>query len=356
MSRGYISYFRPELDAMEGYTPGEQPKTADVIKLNTNENPFPPSPGVRQALLDFETARLRRYPDPVASALLKEFAEMNGYGPENIIAGNGSDDLLTILTRCFTDANRAMACFDPSYSLYPTLAKLQGARCIQIPLTDDFDLPDNAPEQAKGANLFFIARPNAPTGNSFAKEKIEALCAGFDGIAVIDEAYADFAADTCMDLPRKYANTVVTRTFSKSRCLAGLRFAFAVAHPKIIEGMMKMKDSYNVSMLTQVLAMASLRDREYFDGCVAKIKSNRKRLADGLRAYGFQVLPSETNFLFVKPPCEAKDYFTELKRRNIFVRYFPMERTRAYVRITVGTEEEIGALLEATGEILKTGK
>ena len=141
MSEKYISYFRPELDSMEGYTPGEQPKTADVIKLNTNENPFPPAPGVRQALLDFETARLRRYPDPIASALLKEFAEMNGYGPENIIAGNGSDDLLTILTRCFTDGNRAMACFDPSYSLYPTLAKLQGARCIQIPLTDDFDLP-----------------------------------------------------------------------------------------------------------------------------------------------------------------------------------------------------------------------
>ncbi|MBQ9335673.1 MAG: histidinol-phosphate transaminase [Lentisphaeria bacterium] len=352
MSGEYISYFRPGIDAMEGYTPGEQPKTADVIKLNTNESPFPPAPGVRQALLDFETGRLRRYPDPIASALLKEFAEMNGYGPENIIAGNGSDDLLTILTRCFTDETRAMACFDPSYSLYPTLAKLQGARCIRIPLTDSFGLPENVPDQAAGANLFFIARPNAPTGNSFAKEKIEAICAGFKGIVVIDEAYADFAEDNCMDLPRKYANTVVTRTFSKSRSLAGLRFAFAVAHPKIIEGMMKMKDSYNVSMLTQVLAMASLRDKAYFDGCVAKIKANRKQLADGLRAFGFEILPSETNFLFVKPPCAAKDYFTELKRRNIFVRYFSMERTCAYVRITVGSEPEIAALLKATGEIL----
>ena len=352
MSGEYISYFRPGIDAMEGYTPGEQPKSTDVIKLNTNENPFPPSPGVRQALLDFETGRLRRYPDPIASALLKEFAEMNGYGPENIIAGNGSDDLLTILTRCFTDESRAMACFDPSYSLYPTLAKLQGARCIQIPLTDDFDLPDNALEQAAGANLFFIARPNAPTGNSFAKAKIEAICAGFKGIVVIDEAYADFSRNTCMDFVKKYSNVVISRTFSKSRSLAGLRFAFAVAHPKIIEGMMKMKDSYNVAMLTQTLAMASLLDMPYFEKCVAEIKANRAALAAGLKALGFEILPSETNFLFVRPPKNAKKYFEDLKLQNIVVRYFPMERTCNYVRITVGSAEENAALLKATEEIL----
>ena len=184
----YTSYFRPGIDAMEGYTPGEQPKTMDIIKLNTNESPFPPAPGVKQALLDFETVRLRRYPDPVSSVLREEIAAMNGYGPENIITGNGSDDLLTILTRCFTDEHRAMACFDPSYSLYPTLANLQGAPCIRIPLTDDFDIPDDVLEQAAGANLFFIARPNAPTGNLFAKAKMERICAEFKGIVVIDES------------------------------------------------------------------------------------------------------------------------------------------------------------------------
>ena len=351
-SGNYISYFRPGIDAMEGYTPGEQPKTADIIKLNTNESPFPPSPGVKQALLEFDSARLRRYPDPVSSTLRTEIAAMYGCKPENIIAGNGSDDLLTILTRCFTDEQRAMACFDPSYSLYPTLAELQGAQCIAIPLTGDFDIPDDVLERAAGANLFFIARPNAPTGNLFAKEKIEKICAGFRGIVVIDEAYADFSRNNCMDLVKKYQNTVITRTFSKSRSLAGLRFAFAVAHPKIIEGMMKMKDSYNVSMLTQTLALASLRDVSYFEQCVAKIKANRAELEKGLKALSFEILPSETNFLFAKPPENAKNYFLSLKLRNILVRYFPMERTCKFVRITVGTAEENAALLKATEEIL----
>ena len=352
MNQEYISYFRPGIDAMEGYAPGEQPKTGGIIKLNTNESPFPPSPQVKQALLDFDTGRLRRYPDPVSSALRVKIAAMNGYKPENIITGNGSDDLLTILTRCFTDENRPMACFDPSYSLYPTLAKLQGARCLAVPLTETFDIPDDVLSRAAGANLFFIARPNAPTGNLFAKEKIEAVCAGFKGIVVIDEAYADFSRDNCMELVHKYANVVISRTFSKSRSLAGLRFAFAVAHPKIIEGMMKMKDSYNVAMLTQTLAMASLEDGPYFDRCVGEIKKNRQLLADSLKKLGFEILPSETNFLFVKPPVNAGVYFRELKRRNILVRYFDLERTRDYVRITVGSAEENAALLKATQEIL----
>ena len=352
--KNYISYFRPGLDEMAGYTPGEQPKTSDVVKLNTNENPFPPAPGVKQALREFETERLRRYPDPVSSALREELAARNGCRAENIITGNGSDDLLTILTRCFTDAERPMACFEPSYSLYPTLASLQGAPCIAVPLTDRFEVPDDVLSRAAGANLFFITRPNAPTGNLFAKEKIEAICAGFKGIVVIDEAYADFSRNNCMDLAGKYPNVVVTRTFSKSRSLAGLRFAFAAAHPKIIEGMMKMKDSYNVSMLTQVLALASLRDEAYFVHCVEAVKANRAALTGELAALGFETVPSETNFLFTRPPAKiaAADYFRELKQRNIFVRYFPLERTRDFVRITVGTSEENGKLLKATEEIL----
>ena len=353
MSNGtYISYFRPGIDAMEGYTPGEQPKTAEIIKLNTNESPFPPSPGVKQALLDFDPGRLRRYPDPVSSRLREEIAALSGYEPENIITGNGSDDLLTILTRCFSDGQRAMACFDPSYSLYPTLAKLQGTQCITVPLTEDFDIPDDVLKQAEGANLFFIARPNAPTGNLFLKEKMRKICAGFKGIVVIDEAYADFSCDNCMEFVKEYPNVVITRTFSKSRSLAGLRFAFAVAHPKIIEGMMKMKDSYNVSMLTQSLALASLRDSDYFDRCVTQIKENRAALAEALQTQGFEILPSETNFLFVRPPKNAKKFFQDLKNRNILVRYFPLARTRDFVRITVGSEAENSALLRAAKEIL----
>ena len=353
MNNNYVSYFRPDIEAMSGYAPGEQPKAGKVIKLNTNESPFPPSPMVRKALDEFNTDLLRLYPNPVSADFRAEVSAMYGYTADNIITGNGSDDLLTILTRCFSDASHPVACFDPSYSLYPTLAELQGAECIKIPLTEDFDIPENVLEQAERANLFFIACPNAPTGNRFAREKLEKICANFKGIVVLDEAYADFAEQNCIDMVRKYANTVVTRTFSKSRSLAGLRFSYAVAHPKLIEGMMKMKDSYNVSMLAQKLALASLRDMEYFNDSVEKIKQNRKLLAEKLAELGFTVLPSETNFLFVIPPVNAADYFNALKKRNIFIRYFAMERTCRYVRITVGAQEEIEALLQATVEILK---
>ncbi len=347
----YVSYFRPEIDNMTGYTPGEQPKVP-VIKLNTNENPYPPSPEVKKTLASFAYDRLRLYPDPLALEVRAEIAAMTGFSVDNIIAGNGSDDILTIVTRCFCDVRRPMVCFEPTYSLYPTLAGLQGAPCIRIQLTEDFEIPEDALSQARSANLFMIARPNAPTGNLFPKEKIEEICASFNGVVLIDEAYADFARNNCLDFVRKYPNVIVSRTFSKSRSLAGLRFGFAIAHEKIIEGMMKMKDSYNVPMLTQKLALASLWDRAYFENGVAKVKMTREALTLSLRELGFKVIPSETNFVFAAPPTDAKNYFLDLKRRNILVRYFPAARTCAYVRITIGTPEEMTELLKVTRELL----
>ncbi|MBO5960123.1 MAG: aminotransferase class I/II-fold pyridoxal phosphate-dependent enzyme, partial [Lentisphaeria bacterium] len=246
----YVSYFRPAIDAMLGYTPGEQPKGTDVLKLNTNESPYPPAPGVRKMLADFDYERLRLYPDPMATEVRSEIAALFGLTYENVIAGNGSDDILNIAIRCFCDAERPVAFLDPSYSLYPTLAKLQGAEFIRIPLTENFDIPENVLDLAQKGNLFFIARPNAPTGNLLSKDAMHHICRNFKGIVVIDEAYADFSEDNCMDFVKLYSNVIITRTFSKSRSLAGLRFSFAVAHPKIMDGMMKMKDSYNVSMLT----------------------------------------------------------------------------------------------------------
>ncbi len=337
---------------MAGYAPGEQPKEPNIIKLNTNENPYPPAPGVAKALAAFDSSRLRLYPDPLCAAVRAGIAVMTGYSPDNIIAGNGSDDLLTIITSCFTDAVRPMVCFEPTYSLYPTLAALQGAKCVQIPLTDSFDIPEDTLRQAEEANLFIIARPNAPTGNIFPKSVMEKICAEFHGIVVIDEAYADFSRDNCMDFVKNYPNVIVMRTFSKSRSLAGLRFGYAVAHPKIIEGMVKMKDSYNVPMLTQKLALAALWEKSYFDTCIARVKTNREVLSIGLKELNFNVLPSEANFVFAAPPKNAKNYFLDLKRRNILVRYFPTARTCSYVRITVGSIEEISALLTITKEIL----
>jgi histidinol-phosphate aminotransferase len=213
-------------------------------------------------------------------------------------------------------------------------------------------MPQDALARAERANLFMIARPNTPTGNLFPMEKIEEICENFKGIVFIDEAYADFSIDTCIPLVKKYSNVIVSRTFSKSRCLAGLRFGFAVAHKEIIAGLMKMKDSYNVPMLTQLLAMASLKDPEFFRKHVETIKENRSFLTEELGKMGFVTIPSYTNFIFTKPPCGGEKFFKALREKGILVRYFPGGKTGDYVRITIGSRNECAALLAAAGEIL----
>lgn len=348
----YISYFRPEIDAMSGYTPGEQPKVADLIKLNTNESPYPPAPGVAKALAAFEADRLRLYPDPLATELRAEIAALFDLNYDQVIAGNGSDDILNIAIRCFCDSTRPVACADPSYSLYPTLAGLQGAECIRIPLNADFSLPEDFLQKAARANLLIITRPNAPTGNSFPKDRVEAICREFKGVVLIDEAYADFASDRCTDFVQRYPNVIVARTFSKSRCLAGLRFGFAIASRELIDGMMKMKDSYNVSMLAQRLALASLWDRAYFAECISKIKLAREMLFLGLLDLGFQVVDSETNFLFASPPDgDGEGYFKKLRDHRILVRYFPGPVTGKFVRISIGTAKQMSELFMLTRDL-----
>ncbi len=351
----YVSFFRPELDGMQGYVPGEQPKISGLIKLNTNENPYPPAPGVVQALKKFDPARLRLYPDPLATNLRAELAAMHGISYENVIVGNGSDDILNIAIRCFCDEKRAMAMVYPSYSLYKTLCELQGCECISIPLNEeDFSLPDNFLEQAERANLLILTRPNAPTGNSFPKEKVSEICEKFHGIVLIDEAYADFASDNCAEFATRYSNVIVARTFSKSRNLAGLRLGYAFACKEIIDGMMKMKDSYNVSMLSQTLAVASIWDHAYFRDCVARIKVCRETLYHRLCGLGFKVIDSETNFLFASPPDgDAETYFRKLRENKFLVRYFPGGMTGKYVRISIGTDEDMKAFYEFTKSLYR---
>ena len=351
-SDNYISYFRRDIDAMEGYAPGEQLNVPELIKLNTNENPFPPCPGVFQTLASVDPARLRLYPNPTSDPVRDEIAKMFGLTRDHVIACNGSDDTLSITVRCFSSAKLPIACLRPSYTLYPTLAELHGAPVKYIDLTDDFGLPDDILEQLEGTNLFLIARPNAPTGNNFPRVLLETICANYKGMVLIDEAYADFATDNCADFVTRFPNVIVSRTFSKSRSLAGLRFGFALAHPRTIAGMMKMKDSYNVSYLTQMLAVAALRDLDYFKDCVAKILTARQMLVDGLHKLGFEVVPSETNFLFASPPDQnGERCFRELRARNILVRYFSYPRTKRYVRISVGTIEQTARVLSALSEI-----
>ena len=347
------SYFRPEIDAMSGYVPGEQPKMADLVKLNTNENPFSPSPEVEKVLRSFDCAKLRRYPDPMADSFRDTVAAYWGVERQNVIVGNGSDDLLTMIFRAFSSPELPVAVLNPSYSLYPELAAMQNAPVIKINLAPDtFALPDNLLAQAEKANLLMIVRPNAPTGTLFPKETVREICRRFDGIVVIDEAYADFASDNCMDLAETMDNVIVIRTFSKSYAMAGIRLGYGIACREIIAGLMKLKDSYNIDMLAQALGEAAFRDHAYFSDRRQEVINMRSELASELKKRNFRVPESESNFLFVSPPDgNSKKLFEELRSRAVIVRYFSAPETAAYLRITIGNPQENARLLAAIDEI-----
>ena len=342
------SYFRPEIDTLAGYTAGEQPKIPDLIKLNTNENPYPPSPAVEKAIREFDIARLRRYPDPFADELRDIFAADCNVSRNNVIIGNGSDDLLTMCFRAFTSPEHPVAVFEPSYSLYPVLAAMQGAKVIRIDLAaGDFAYPANAVETAADANMLIITRPNAPTGTLCPKELVRKYCRDFDGIVLIDEAYADFASDNCMDLAGEFDNVIVMRTFSKSCSMAGVRLGYAVANAVLIDGLMKLKDSYNVDMLAQLVGKANYLDKSYRTECIAAIRRDRDLLADALKKLGFDIPESHSNFLFAAPPDgDGEKCFAYLRENAVLVRYFKGAVTGRYIRITIGTPEENRRVLE----------
>lgn len=353
MSLPYKSYFRPEIDAMQGYVPGEQPKMQKLIKLNTNENPYPPSENVLKALKELDMKRLRLYPDPLADDLCNLIAEHWGLSREMVIAANGSDDLLTMVFRAFTSDKLSVSILDPTYSLYKILAQMQKAEVVKIALEgDNFAMPANILKQAKNSNLLIITRPNAPTGNSFAKSAIRDICEKFDGVVLIDEAYADFAMDNCIDLVKEYSNVIVSRTFSKSYSLAGMRLGYAVGDARLINGLYKLKDSYNVDLVAQTAAKAAFADQTNLKKNCEAIKDTREKFCKALTDMNFSIVPSEANFLFAAPPDgDGERYFKALRDAAIIVRYFPGERTGKYVRITIGLPEEMEKLLEVTKKL-----
>ena len=343
-----LSYFRKVIDDMDGYTPGEQPqRIGGWIKLNTNENPYPPSPAVAKLMKEINPDSLRLYPDPLCRELRKCAAHLNGLHLDNVLIGNGSDDILTIAMRCFVSEDEFVACPEPSYSLYPILSHIQGADCRKIPLNEDFSLPDNFLEQAEGTKLLLLPRPNAPTGTAFAMKKMRKICKNFDGIVLIGEAYADFANASCAEFVHEFPNVIVCRTLSKSYSLAGIRLGYAMASHHNIAGMMKVKDSYNVNALSQQIALAALQDQDYFKTNITKICETRRKLCAGLENIGFEVIPSQANFIFVSPPDgNGERLYLDLKENGILVRFFPGAITGRYIRITIGTEEETDKLLE----------
>jgi len=339
---------RATVREMTGYTPGEQPPPgARIIKLNTNENPFPPSEKVMQALRAVTGESLRRYPNPTADAFRKSAAKVLGITPDMIIAGNGSDDILTIATRTFIPPGGSLAYCDPTYSLYPVLARLQDARTITLPWDNDWSLPVERLAATK-ADAIYLANPNAPSGTFVPLAKVAELAAAFGKLLLIDEAYVDFADDNCLGLVSKYPNVVVSRTFSKAYSMAGMRFGYAVAQPRVIAEMMKVKDSYNCDAVSIIAATAAIEDQEYSRSVWNQIKSERTRLSQELRKLGWLVEPSQANFLWAKVPGgNAEAAYLALKKQGILVRYFPYPGLTANLRITIGMAQENDALLNA---------
>jgi len=342
-----MNLFRPHIRAMQGYEPGEQPREAGFIKLNTNENPYPPSPRVIEAVRREAGERLRLYPDPLATPVREAAARLYGVPPEGILVGNGSDDLLTLVCRSFVDPGETIAFPLPTYTLYRTLAEIQGARVEAVAFPEDFSLPPRLAEVP--AKVVFLANPNSPSGTLVPPEAVERFARKHPGVVVVDEAYVDFARSHCLSLAGALPNVIVLRTFSKSFSLCGVRCGLAFADPEVIAGMAKVKDSYNVNRLAVVAAVAALEDIEHMRANVRRIVATRERLRAALEDLGFSCYPSEANFVLARAPegQHARALYERLKRRRILVRYFDRPRLRDCLRITVGTDAEVDALLEA---------
>ena len=342
-------YFRSNIGAMLGYLPGEQPRDGGYIKLNTNENPYPPSPRVLAALKKAVDPMLRLYPEPLSDSLRAVAASTYGVKAENIIAGNGSDELLSLLMRAVIGPGDRVAYATPTYSLYETLVEFQGGVKATVDYPADFSVPDALAKQ--NAPLTFLCNPNSPSGTLVALQEIDRLARAVSGILVVDEAYVDFADNegaSVLPLIRQLPNLVVLRTFSKSFSLAGMRIGVAFAPEEIIAGMMKVKDSYNLNRLSLVAAIAALCDLPWMARNVRRIQRSRRKLSAGVQKLGFQVLPSQSNFVLARKPGEnLKEVYEGLKRRKILVRYFDAPGLRDCLRITVGTSREIALLLRA---------
>lgn len=364
---------------LHAYTPGEQPKVRGLIKLNTNENPYPPSPKVLRAVKAATDGRLRLYPNPTADGLRSKLARWHGCGVENLIVGNGSDELLAMAVRCFVrpglrggeqatsgtgtrrkpkvPSGEIVQYFWPSYSLYPVLADIHGARRNAVALPPDFSLPAVS-DLRRGrqwdfrAALTLVTTPNAPSGRGYALGDLEALCEAQQGVVILDEAYVDFADGHALSLALRHPHVLVARTFSKAYSLCFQRVGYLVGHPALIGALHRIRDSYNVNGLGQVAAEATLADLVYYRRNFTRVRTTRDLLAKGLEAHGFRVLPSQTNFLLVEPTDRpAREWFERLRDRKILVRWFSASDVSRFLRISIGTENEMRTLLRAVAGI-----
>jgi histidinol-phosphate aminotransferase len=345
-------FVRAAIRGLRGYVPGEQPQDRRYVKLNTNENPYPPSPKVLAALQAAVGEELRLYPDPDATQLRHVAAERYGFRPEEIIAGNGSDDLLAMVVRTCVGPGDRVVFPMPTYSLYDTLVAIQGAEVVHVRFPDDFGLPLERLSAAAG-KVTFVCNPNSPSGTLTPVRVIEKLARACSGLLVVDEAYVDFASETALPLVHRHANVAVLRTFSKSFSLAGMRIGLAFANEAIIAELGKVKDSYNLSRLSLVAATAALDDYVWMERNVGRIRETRTTLIEGLRALGLLVLQSEANFVLARQPGRDMQLVQQrLKQRGVLVRHFATPELRDGLRITVGTAADVVRLLRELREIL----
>lgn len=352
--------FRESIEQMTGYVPGEQPRGTELIKLNTNENPYPPSPKVVEAIRAAAEVGLQRYPEPSALAFRQQAAEVlrehnAAITPDWILCGNGSDDILTIATRAFVDQGQAVRYARPTYSLYKTLAQIQGVRQDVTEFESDWSLGWDFTRASSEVKLAYLANPNSPSGTMLAPEEVAAIADALDCPLLVDEAYVDFAETNCLDLVRTNERVLVSRTLSKSYGLAGLRFGYVVAQPRVIEQLAKVKDSYNCDALSIAGAAAAIADQAWLTDNVAKVVAERGRLDAGLQAAGFKTTPSHANFVWAPHPTgQHAAIYERLKESGVLIRLIRHQGWAGGddgLRFSVGTPEQTDVLLSLLAKL-----
>ena len=354
---------RSNIAAMQGYAPGEQPQDLTTIKLNTNENPYPPSPEVAAALSAFDVASLRRYPNPIADEFRRIAADLHGLSLDNVIPTNGGDELLRLMLTTFVAEGEVVATTKPTYSLYPVLAAIQGAKLSEIDLDEQWRLPSDLIQQLHEikAKTFILVNPHAPTGSLVSSATIAEIAENFDGVLVVDEAYIDFVdpdlEHNCVPLLQRFDNLLILRTMSKGYSLAGLRFGYGLAAKKLAAPMLfKTRDSYNTDAISQRLAAAALASQSYAKSTWNKVRESREKMFAELTSMGLTCLASQSNFLLCTIPesIGAPRAYAALKEKGVLVRYFDQDRLRDKLRISIGTEEENSRLIRALADLCRS--
>ncbi len=348
-----MEYVRPPIAAMKGYVPGAQPDPSQkYIKLNSNENPYPPSPRVKEVLQRLNYDELRIYPDPMSLDLREKLGRLHGFSADQIICGNGSDDILNMVIRTFAQPGETIGFYEPTFPLYKVLGVIHGVQNLVVPVAEPYDRPPDPPSNAR---VFFLANPNSPMGFMYPLSMVRNLARKVQGIFVVDEAYVEFAQQNALALVREMENVIVVRTVSKSYSLAGARLGYAIGRQDLIREVFKVKDPFNVNRLTQAVVAAALDDQEYFRKNISRIVETREWFSREARGLGYRIIPSQGNFVFPRPPEKGRGikFFQALFDHKILTRHYEEESLRDGVRMTIGTRGDMEITLQVMKGILK---